>query len=238
MTAIAYKGGVLACDMGASSGAQLHLTHKLCSGIHPKLGAMALAFTGSCFLMEAMKSAIFCGESMPDISKHHNTTADETLAMILTHDGKLFELSTTGIMLPNYSPCVGLGSGAEFVEGAMYAGASAKDAIELAIKHTPCAHLGVVTATVDELMLMQIKHEQSKPIDWAGYKPPATMCSVSAGGLPVWYDPDIAGARELANRMLDDGIRPDDITPNQLAMIRSGAVRPERTPKVSLGNNR
>ena len=232
MTTIAYRNGVLAVDQSASGSALRHAVSKLSRGIHPRLGAMAIAWSGGLFFVRAMEAAIFAGDPLPS-AKDYEIDLGVQVGLGLTYDGALYDIGAGGVISRNFSPFAGLGSGGQFVEGAMAAGVGAVEALQLAFRLTSEAGIGIEFASLDDLMAMQAAHldaqdENAKATEWAqGYVPPEELCTIAQNGFKAAYDPDVEGARDLCVRILDNGgaVPFAELDARQLTMMMRGAVR-------------
>lgn len=130
MTTIAFRDGVLAADSQVTCGAVRDGTAK-------KIGrtpdGRLWAFTGKLRFMEAWRE--WCeapaGSTGPDAPRLPEI--DDSTGILISPDGVVREWWGDGWVVNNSSP-VAWGSGSELALGAMAAGASAEEAVAIAIR--------------------------------------------------------------------------------------------------------
>lgn len=135
MTTIAYKDGKVVSDTKVSGLGQCtrikikHVTVKSKHGIFGLCGDLS-----HCYLFEKF----FLLNSKEAKDKLEGLEKPEYLAVFIEEDGTVYEYSNSTTPAVYTTHVAAWGSGAEFALGAMYAGKSAKEAIQLTSKLDHC----------------------------------------------------------------------------------------------------
>lgn len=134
MTAIAYRAGVLAADTAGFIGNMIvGFSRKIARGPDGRVaGATGDAAIGDSFL-----DAVERGEEK-EWQVPTGTKPEDFAAVVVMPDEVIYEVVDTGYH-NIAAPFFAIGSAYEFLMGAMAAGASAEEAVRLAIKHTRAA---------------------------------------------------------------------------------------------------
>ncbi len=124
MTTIAYRSGILAADSGVyMNNALIGSYTKIVRNKHGLMGGAA----GNISDIQSFHKWIMGG------AKGDLPFFDDTTGLLVTTDGKV-ELIHLGQRSPVQSPFIAIGSGLEVAMGAMCAGASAEEAVAIAIR--------------------------------------------------------------------------------------------------------
>lgn len=130
MTAIAYRDGVLAADSFALAGQYIELRYTRKIVKRPD-GSMAGA-SGRTVFCEQFLDCFLAGEESqfrPQVKNY-----DDFIGLVIYPEKGIFWAEEHG-MFANPAPFVALGAADRFMLGAMAAGASAQQAVTLAIEH-------------------------------------------------------------------------------------------------------
>ena len=129
MTVIAYKNGILASDSLVTLGtARAGSVRKICRGPNGSLAGLC----GNTAYSDMFMSWIKSGEpnSAPDLSSDSSFTA-----IVIRPNGKVYMACSSTTLFLLKSPFHSIGSGSDFAVGAMEMGATAEEAVRVAIKH-------------------------------------------------------------------------------------------------------
>ncbi|UPT52955.1 ATP-dependent protease [Hafnia phage yong3] len=152
MTCLAFDGKVLAADRGVMRSHAVTEYRK----IHVVDGHRGKFIMGFCGFTALTDAALTYFNSpikvdFPDCKKYETDLTD-TIGLAIDKDGVCrFIYGDGAFSEPLRDPWAADGSGCVFLTGALAAGASAEQAIQLAIQHTTCAYLGVDTLSVEEV---------------------------------------------------------------------------------------
>lgn len=127
MTTIAYKAGVIAADSRCTEGN--HIIPGKMRKLHELPDGSIYTFTGSVAHGMAMLDALLNGTKQP------TWELGDTLAVRVMPTGRVLIYEGEGVWFEQTSKIAAWGSGAEFAYGAMEAGATAAEAVRIAIKH-------------------------------------------------------------------------------------------------------
>lgn len=131
MTTIAYKDGVMAADSRSTRNGTI-VSERCCKIFKAKNGWL-IGWTGSAPLIDKIKEWADggCEGEPPAIPKNGDDTSSG-LALIVKGDGSIWELDHHGVLDPVNGDFMAEGSGWEIAMGAMAAGKSAIEAVEVA----------------------------------------------------------------------------------------------------------
>ncbi len=126
MTTIAYKHGILAADTLCTSGMDLRIGNitKIWMGKSYMGGLSGTISDGALFKKWLVKDNL--KGDIPDFSK-------DLKAVIIGRDHNIYYMAIAGILVPVDATCAASGTGEEVALGAMHAGASAEQAVEISI---------------------------------------------------------------------------------------------------------
>lgn len=138
MTAIAYRDGVLAADTGTFSGAEVPYHMRKIERLHSHLAASS----GNISLMIRFHEWVRTGMREP--FDRSDLNADEGFrGIVITPDGRPLIMFERGPLVALTAPFHALGACNAMLLGAMAAGASAAQAVEIAIRWSDSAAGGV-----------------------------------------------------------------------------------------------
>ncbi len=160
MTAIAYKSGILAADTQQFSGNMREgHTEKI---VRRADGALAGA-SGRADLDHQFLELFKSGGDI-DAFRLHGKEADDFGAVVIEPNGAVWLYTDLG-KHPSIAPWQTLGSAYQFLHGALAAGASAEEAVRLAIEHTAACG-GEVTVLRLDHAIGAVRDERIDPADW------------------------------------------------------------------------
>lgn len=137
MTTIAAKDGTMAADTGmVRSDVMLAGASKLHFIRHPIYGKMVVGFSGTLDLAPLALEAL---SEKKQISLPQNCTEDGITALGMDSNGELYLWSRDYFHTPgiHQGRCAAIGSGQQFALGAMAAGATAQEAVQIAGRYDP-----------------------------------------------------------------------------------------------------
>jgi hypothetical protein len=160
MTTIAYRSGTLAADQCSWSGGVRRKVRKVfCIADPAQPGAwMLVAFAGSADYAHRVLEWLGGGDK-PDPAKSHALDAmSNQCALVIDRPGfgktwqrtRIRQLSNGLIFSEMQEEFYAFGGGQEFAWGALEAGASARQAVEIAIKRSDYAGFGVDCVAFDD----------------------------------------------------------------------------------------
>lgn len=152
MTTIAFDGKVLAADRGVTRGEAV-TAYKKVHSVNGHRGRFLLGLCGLTAFTDQVLRYFNSPEPVkfPDIKLYSkDDDYGQTCGLAVTPEGTCHFIYNDGTLSePMLDGWGSDGSGCVFAAGALAAGASAREAIELAIKHTTCAFLGVDTISFE-----------------------------------------------------------------------------------------
>lgn len=153
MTCIAWDGKRLAGDRGVMRGESAHSYKK----VHHVVGHRGRLLIGLCGVTAFTDQVLRyfqmpVAEPFPDVKKYDSSMdAANTCGLVINEKGECRYIYCDGEFSEPLADSWGAdGSGCVFLAGALAAGATAEQAIELAIRHTNCAFIGVDTISFEE----------------------------------------------------------------------------------------
>lgn len=139
MTTIAYRDGVIAADRGTSAGSLL--TYQRTKIARNPAGDL-LGACGSTAINQAHLDWFRGGEKGPQPELKARGGGDCDIAIIVRVGEAIIEMDDDG-SYPINELFTAIGSGREFALGAMFAGATAEEAIEAAMRYDPYSWGGI-----------------------------------------------------------------------------------------------
>ncbi|WPJ68553.1 hypothetical protein OMDBNIEC_00067 [Salmonella phage STP-SP5] len=153
MTCIAWDGKVLAADRGVQRG-DCVTTYKKVYHVNGHRGRFLIGLCGyTAFTDRVRKYFSSPVETEFPVYTEYSKNSDlvETCGLAIDEKGNCHFIYCDGqLSEPTGDPWGAEGSGCVFLAGALAAGATAEQAIQLAIQHTTCAFLGVDTISFEE----------------------------------------------------------------------------------------
>lgn len=132
MTAIVYRDGVMAADtMSWVRGVAICAPAKIIRVDGGLLGAAGP--TGVCHWLRRYLANPDTAGPKPPVER------DDLQALLVERSGQIWRWDWQLVSFQHLGSFVAIGAASEFLYGALYAGASAEDAVRLAIRHTDCA---------------------------------------------------------------------------------------------------
>lgn len=166
MTTIAYDGVTMAADRMVCFGLMEHTGHKLYKGKWFDGTDVLAGFVGDAFFNQAIKQALLEEAPFPS-TEGYDVPPHSVVGMLVRSDTRLIYLvNAMGKLLPVDETVFAVGSGCECAFGALAAGASAKETIEIVSERLSGTGRGV-----DEIRFTVPKVERKwnggHPIEWA-----------------------------------------------------------------------
>jgi hypothetical protein len=144
MTTIAWDGQTLAADRCSWSGSTRRAIRKIFKVLAPDGRYFLVGFCGEgSFAVAALNWMIGRGEK-PDCAKFGVDTANQ-FAIVIDEELRVWGLSANFTYTQYFEVLMAYGGGQDYAWGALEAGATAKRAIEITIKRSDMAGLGVDT---------------------------------------------------------------------------------------------
>lgn len=134
MTAVAYRDGILAADTAVWQG-EMYVADVL------KIRRLARGkrLFAACGPADVIEECIGYLEAVGDLGSPIPVPEDVFDAILVDENGARSVSARTFRVCGPCRPMMAIGPHAEFLYGAMYAGASAEEAVKLAIQHGSCA---------------------------------------------------------------------------------------------------
>lgn len=145
MTTIAWDGTTLAADQASWGGGVKRRVRKLAK-IKCQGSTFLVAFMGSQPFSVEMERHLRGQRDFPDCAVY-GVERDTVAAMCVDERRRVWELSATGVWQPFRESVFARGGGQEYAWGALDAGADARTAIQIAIRRSDYAGIGVDTVT-------------------------------------------------------------------------------------------
>lgn len=153
MTTIAYRDGILAADTGITSGNIIAPGSVVKIVVMPD-GRLAGASGDASFVSMWLRwAASGAPEPSPEIKERDGNTIG--WGLIVERDGSVTEYDSAG-SFNMVAPYYALGSGEQIALGAMWAGASAEDAVRAAIAIDKGTSGDVVVLNLGDVVLRQV----------------------------------------------------------------------------------
>lgn len=144
MTTIAYRDGVLAADRCSWSGSARRRVRKVFKVRSPDGRSYLVAFAGDGMFALAVLAWMRFEREAPDAAKFvKSDSLDNQCALVIDERKRIYQLSYALNYGRSMERIYAFGGGQEFAWGALEAGASAVEAVRIAIKRSDYAGLGV-----------------------------------------------------------------------------------------------
>jgi len=141
MSTVAYKGGVMACDARSSNGGEYQTgvmkigrTKHFLFGYAGVLNNLYPLFDWLCREAEGPADGPIHPSYFYQVAEKCETDPEAGSALIADKDGNLWSLTTDGLASPQPRGFDAIGSGGAYAVGAMLSGASAFDAVQVAVQ--------------------------------------------------------------------------------------------------------
>lgn len=151
MTVIAWDGVTLAADKCATSGVVQNKVTKVYAAKWFDGDDVLVGCAGDMGLTRALKAHLHGAGPRPDPEKY-DVQKGSTCGIAVKRDGSVYRISTNFELLPFDEHFLAVGNGAECALGAMYMGATARQAVEAASKYIEGCGLGVDELRFDNMV--------------------------------------------------------------------------------------
>jgi hypothetical protein len=148
MTTIAYDGTALAADRASWSGPARRAVRKVFKLRAPDGRRFLIGFSGSGDYAHAVLAWMRGQRQRPEWRDYlKSEDMDRQFAVVIDEQRRVWQLSNQLVYTPSRERIYAYGAGHEFAWGALEAGATAAQAIRIAIKRSDYAGLGVDTVS-------------------------------------------------------------------------------------------
>jgi hypothetical protein len=146
MTTIAWDGTTLAADACSWSGSARRRVRKVFKVRAPDGRHFLVAFSGEAAFAVAVLAWMRGQGSRPNCRDFMDpANFGQQCALVIDEKRRVWQLSPTLVYIRHYERIYAFGGGHEFAWGALEAGATAREAVQIAIKRSDLAGLGVDT---------------------------------------------------------------------------------------------